>query len=563
MNEQPKSIWRRDILPRFSVFRFCQSLFSRRVLRRIIIVLVWTATLMALLYGEEHWRGRRAWNKFRQELESRGEQLDLKAFIPKTVPDEQNFAATPFIRSWFERTTNSEQQSVFIDPWKDDFAQADKLVLNQKLDENRRHFVDLTAWAAAFDAVHSAKSELSDEKAVFRARYGLKKGEDVPTPPGAHQEFLSMDRDLQTRSQAAPAVLEGLKSSAAPLAELGIASQRPFARYPIIYNLDNPWAILLPHLAHMKGVCRRLELRACAELTTGENAKALDDVKLMLYLADSLKEEPFLISYLVRLSCLQLATRAVWEGLAEQRWSEAQLQELEGRFQQYDLLADVKLPLATEQAAGVLTVDLLARGKYNLSDLGDFGNQQPSGDAGLPGLVCKFVPRGWFYLEQLNYCRFYQLQLDGTFDAGKKRISPERIEANGFELQRELYPHRWAMLLHHRIIAALLLPALNKVNRSTARAQTALDQAAIACGLERCRLANGQFPEKLELLASRFTARLPTDALTGEPYKYRRTEDGQFVLYSIGWDEKDDGGTPGKALFDEKQGDWVWRYPPK
>ena len=51
--------------------------------------------------------------------------------------------------------------------------------------------------------------------------------------------------------------------------------------------------------------------------------------------------------------------------------------------------------------------------------------------------------------------------------------------------------------------------------------------------------------------------------LTGEPYKYRRTEDGRFVLYSVGWDEKDDGGVPGKTLFDEKQGDWVWEYPAK
>ena len=33
--------------------------------------------------------------------------------------------------------------------------------------------------------------------------------------------------------------------------------------------------------------------------------------------------------------------------------------------------------------------------------------------------------------------------------------------------------------------------------------------------------------------------------------------DGQFILYSVGWNEKDDGGVPGKTLFDEKEGDWV------
>lgn len=55
-------------------------------------------------------------------------------------------------------------------------------------------------------------------------------------------------------------------------------------------------------------------------------------------------------------------------------------------------------------------------------------------------------------------------------------------------------------------------------------------------------------------------AQLPHDLITGEPYKYRPTDDGQFLLYSVGSHEKDDGGKPGKTLFDEKDGDWVWQY---
>ena len=109
----------------------------------------------------------------------------------------------------------------------------------------------------------------------------------------------------------------------------------------------------------------------------------------------------------------------------------------------------------------------------------------------------------------------------------------------------------------------MLLPALSRVVVKSAAAQTVVNQAAIACALERYRLANGQFPEKLDALAPQFISPLPNDVLTGEPYKYRRTDDGQFVLYSVGWDEKDDGGVPGKTLFDEKQGDWVWEYPAK
>ena len=58
-----------------------------------------------------------------------------------------------------------------------------------------------------------------------------------------------------------------------------------------------------------------------------------------------------------------------------------------------------------------------------------------------------------------------------------------------------------------------------------------------------------------------FIAQLPNDLITGEPYKYRRADNGQFVLYSVGWNEKDDGGTPGERLYDSRDGDWIWDYP--
>ena len=50
----------------------------------------------------------------------------------------------------------------------------------------------------------------------------------------------------------------------------------------------------------------------------------------------------------------------------------------------------------------------------------------------------------------------------------------------------------------------------------------------------------------------------------GQPLRYRRTDDGKFVLYSVGWNEKDDGGTvvisKGGSTVDTDEGDWVWKY---
>jgi hypothetical protein len=88
-----------------------------------------------------------------------------------------------------------------------------------------------------------------------------------------------------------------------------------------------------------------------------------------------------------------------------------------------------------------------------------------------------------------------------------------------------------------------------------ARNQTLANEAFVACGLERYRLAHGQYPETLEALVPQFAEKLPHDIIGGQPLKYRRTADSQFVLYSVGWNETDDGGVPGKTI---PEGDWVW-----
>ena len=89
----------------------------------------------------------------------------------------------------------------------------------------------------------------------------------------------------------------------------------------------------------------------------------------------------------------------------------------------------------------------------------------------------------------------------------------------------------------------------------------------MAIALERYRLAHGEFPESLDALAPQFMEKIPHDIINGQPLHYRRTSDGQFVLYSVGWNETDDGGvvglTKGMARLTRDKGDWVWRYPVK
>jgi hypothetical protein len=175
------------------------------------------------------------------------------------------------------------------------------------------------------------------------------------------------------------------------------------------------------------------------------------------------------------------------------------------------------------------------------------------------------APRGWYDLEKLSYCRLFQMQLNGAFDVEKKQVFPRRIEANTNALA-EAFAGRGpvtTICTRHQLLAVILLPALHNVPRRAAAVQTTADEAAIACAIERYRRANGQYPDTLKELVPQFISRLPNDVISGEPYKYYRTNDGRFLLYSVGWNQTNDGGAPGNTLFDDKQGDWVWQYPAK
>ena len=112
------------------------------------------------------------------------------------------------------------------------------------------------------------------------------------------------------------------------------------------------------------------------------------------------------------------------------------------------------------------------------------------------------------------------------------------------------------------LFARLIGPGLGQAAMRLAYGQASVDLSRTAVALERCRLARGAFPEALDALSPQFIAKVPLDVIGGQPLKYRRTPEGSFVLYSVGWNETDDGGLAGfdkDGAVDLQSGDWIWR----
>jgi len=76
--------------------------------------------------------------------------------------------------------------------------------------------------------------------------------------------------------------------------------------------------------------------------------------------------------------------------------------------------------------------------------------------------------------------------------------------------------------------------------------------------------ARGEFPTTLDGLSPLFFGKLSPDFINDQPMQLRRTNDGPFLLYSVGWNGTDDGGIivrkayPNSAVLDMENGDWVW-----
>lgn len=515
--------------PRFPTFgRLFRWFFSRRTLGRILVGLAALVTLVALVCTEESWRGKRAWERYKHELEAQGEKLDWNNYVPPPVPDQQNFAMTPFLAPLFDfnPSPRKEGQSLWrdtngynrISSFQGRLGTAEQATADHDQPRTEQRMTDLQGWAAALTS-HTNQA------------------------PAAAAPSL-------TRAEAAADVLRGLAKDDLIVEELRSASQRPYARFNVRYEEDFAPAILLPQLACMKSATVLFQVRASAELALDQTDQAWADTKMALYLADTLKDEPFLISKLVQVAIVHLSLKPIWEGLAGHKWSDAQLAEIELRLGQINLLADAAM--RGERALSLRTIEQLR--DHGIIDAEDSSKRLPR--------LASLLLGGFFYQNELSIARTYQQFFLPVADAANQRMFPSRAVANDTALQDALA----GGFRPYKLFARMLLPALVGAETKFAFGQTRVNQAIVACALERYRLAEGRFPESLEPLSPRFLPSMPHDVITGAPFIYRRAPDGQFILYSVGWNEKDDGGAivlPGGKDHkrDLTEGDWVWKYP--
>jgi hypothetical protein len=331
------------------------------------------------------------------------------------------------------------------------------------------------------------------------------------------------------------------------------ALKRPYAR--IDGDYQQPFERPIPNFVRMRTMAQMLSQRAQCYLLLGQSEAAWHELALVRGLCRMLEAKPAsdcptLVEAMIDVAISGLYTSIIADGLRLHAWRDPELAAMQKQLSDINLPPLVRAAFVAERAATCRTFETSSPAELRKLF---FLRNEPGGLWGRlknPAfLLITFAPRGWVYQNMCAMAIRAPLIL-GIFDVPNNQVLPRRAEdiRNQIETTFSAFPP-------YTFLAQEATPNFVKASQTMARNQTLANEAFVACGLERYRLAHGQYPETLEALVPQFAEKLPHDIVGGQPLKYHRTADGQFVLYSVGWNETDDGGVPGKTTPD---GDWVW-----
>lgn len=482
---------------------------------------LWTVTIIILFYVEEDWRGARMWAATKAEWEAKGESFDYANLIPPPVPDDQNLAMIPLFKLEPDPENKGELSPVALHralraglPGNNVFIPHSTNWLPDQLpDMEKIREVVATDYAEAFKAAPPSNDSLAQFDALF--------------------PFVS---DLRTA-----------------------AASRPYCRFPRDYPPQLPYDFLrlvTPQLP----IARILNLHAILALDAHKSDVALADLKTCFKLISGLRQEPFLVSGLVAIGMQAISFSAIYDGLALHSWNDAQLAELENEFSKTDFLSDYQHVMRGELMGIIIpSFENLKTNRSRLKEVQITDKAKLKDYDYFPD----FWPDGWLDQNESQLATSILIGVQNV-DAKSHRVFP--TQTDDIENQARHFADRIDSYAPWNIFFTISNRVLRSSTPRFAQAQVWIDEARIACALERYRLAHGVYPESLDALVPAYAAELPHDIINGEPYHYRLRPDGTFLLYSVGWNQKDDGG---KVVYekespmhvDYKQGDWVWPTP--
>ena len=489
-----------------------------RRLRKIIIGIGILVLLIVLGYWIENYRGAKAWEEYQPVLIEAGVPLGDKWNQPaEPIPDEENFWKHPLLASLveFDRPDDIWEEDNYHHP-----AHVERFkTLTDDWPEN-------FAWEPSSDYSTGVLIDITELKKAL----GIT--DDGP-PAQAVANYISRHDEVA--------------------GEIVDAAQRPYARLPNPYNSDDFMEMAqasVPYYNDIIGVIRYFSLRMQVALSVDDMEKARESLIVIQRFLDSLSHEEMLIGGLVEITLHAIAFTGIWHGLALRKWQDEDLKNISEFYLKSDLAVRLAETFKRELVFSAKSMDFLK--SASLKEIKDLlGPMQlitgPKSGPNPAGLIV-LTPDGWFDQNKVHHSR---AMLNHT-------IKP--LESGNWILASNSSPEE-AGFLPYRIFGDMTVVVYSHIIMKFAICQHYQNAAATACALERYYIKNGKYPENLDALVPEFLESLPQDVITRTPLRYIPSEDGRFILYSVGWNQINEKGKlhkeSGKRI-DYEKGDWVW-----
>ncbi len=467
------------------------------------------AALVAFFLGVHfflNWQAERRWQHYCTEARARGVKLTVLEYARPEIPDEENFAALPMLQSAFVGGSH---------PFALPARYSNPLPFGNAIKGER---LDWAVWQNDFKRAGFIQEVSNDPiRDTLRA---------LDHYTSLFQEWSEWPRRRQCR---------------------------------FTLDLKSGFEMTLPHLSTFQDAAKLFSLRMRAHLALRDSAAAYADFREGLQAYKALREEPLLITGLVRISVLDVLVAGVGDGLMDHTWAEEDLRKIQADFAAIEVWNDYRLALGSERGSVNYLFDFLtdASGSARWPLVMNRGKPSPGFFPPDPTqeVVLQLVPKRVFRDNQLRQ-NLYINELLARIDSTGRHFDPDRPTPSLLE------PDPGKFVTYYYALSLITSPVYSSIERKYLRLQTLLDQARIACALERFRQARGFFPATLDELEPEFMHGSGFDNYARSPYHYQRDDPGSFRLYSVGPDRHDDGGKWDPEKPERNQSDDIWLYAP-
>jgi hypothetical protein len=298
----------------------------------------------------------------------------------------------------------------------------------------------------------------------------------------------------------------------------------PTGRYSINYTDD--WiSTLVIHAQDARSVASLLSFEGSVRLQDNDAAGAVTCCTAAMNSGRSIGDEPVMLSQIVRMGCMAIFLRTTERMLGQCQPGENDLSAIQQMVEREQRHPYFLISVFSERAGDQRLFTALEIGRVKAEDFAE--------PPAKPDALTSCLGPYYRYLVVRGHPQVLRLMTEAI---GIARLP---VEARG-PLLRQWEVKAREGRAHNPM--SVMLPALTKVGDADLRLQAELRCMTVALAMERFRIKNGHWPERMDDLKPDYLAEVPIDPYDSQPIRCRRLADG-FVIYCIGPDHEDNGGT--------------------